>query len=453
MATRTMPHSLDAEKSVLGCAFLSKNSLTKICEDLYSDMFYSEANQKLFEAIKRCYDEKVPIDITTVMDELDKKKDLSAIGGIEYLSEVIDSVPTAANLDYYIKIVKDKAVMRNLIETATDIVTDAYEEDEDITHLLDTAEKKILNVVKERQTSDFIHIRDAIAIAQENLEKLSQNKEEVTGVPTGFYDLDRVTSGLHAGEMIIIAARPGMGKTAFALNIATNAAQNTKKAVAIFNLEMPAEQLVNRMRSAVGQIDSGKIRTGNMSHEDWKRINEANSQLAETNIQIVDDAGITAAEIKAKCRNLANKEEGLALVIIDYLQLVTSGGKRPESRQQEVSDISRSLKTMAMELKVPVIALAQLSRNAEKRESNQPMLADLRESGSIEQDADMVLFINRSDYYKAKEQLDASKNVVADIIIAKHRKGSTGKFQLLFELNMSNFRNYLATETEGLENE
>ena len=407
----------------------------------------------LFEAIKRCYDEKTPIDITTVMDELEKKKDLSAIGGVDYLSEVIDSVPTAANLDYYIKIVKDKAVMRNLIETATDIVTDAYEEDEDITHLLDTAEKKILNVVKERQTSDFIHIRDAIAIAQENLEKLSQNKEEITGVPTGFYDLDRVTSGLHAGEMIIIAARPGMGKTAFALNIATNAAQNTKKAVAIFNLEMPAEQLVNRMRSAVGQIDSSKIRTGNMSHEDWKRINEANSQLAETNIQIVDDAGITAAEIKAKCRNLANKEEGLALVIIDYLQLVTSGGKRPESRQQEVSDISRSLKTMAMELKVPVIALAQLSRNAEKRESNQPMLADLRESGSIEQDADMVLFINRSDYYKAKEQLDASKNVVADIIIAKHRKGSTGKFQLLFELNMSNFRNYLATETEGLENE
>ena len=453
MPVRTMPHSLDAEKSILGCAFLSKNSLTKICEDLYPDMFYSEANQKLFEAIKRCYNEKVPIDITTVKDELEKKKDLSAIGGVDYLSEVIDSVPTAANLDYYIKIVKDKAVMRNLIETATDIVTDAYEEGEDITHLLDSAEKKILNVVKDRQTSDFIHIKDAIALAQENLEKLSQNKEEITGVPTGFYDLDRVTSGLHAGEMIIIAARPGMGKTAFALNIATNAAQNTKKAVAIFNLEMPAEQLVNRMRSAVGQIDSGKIRTGNMSHDDWKRINEANSQLAETNIQIVDDAGITAAEIKAKCRNLANKEEGLALVIIDYLQLVTSGGKRPESRQQEVSDISRSLKTMAMELKVPVIALAQLSRNAEKRESNQPMLADLRESGSIEQDADMVLFINRSDYYKAKEQLDASKNVVADIIIAKHRKGSTGKFQLLFELNMSNFRNYLATETEGLENE
>ena len=292
-----------------------------------------------------------------------------------------------------------------------------------------------------------------IKIVAKSSLQLSTNKSDITGLPTGFYDLDKASSGLHAGEMIIIAARPGMGKTAFALNIATNAAQHTKKAIAIFNLEMPAEQLVNRMRSAVGQIDSYKIQTGQMNHEDWKRINEANSQLAETNIQIVDDAGITASEIKAKCRTLANKEEGLGLVIIDYLQLVTSGGKRPESRQQEVSDISRALKTMAMELKVPVIALAQLSRSAEKRENNQPMLSDLRESGSIEQDADMVLFINRNDYYKAKEQLEQQKNVVADIIIAKHRKGSTGKFQLLFELNMSNFRNYLAPEKEDLNNE
>lgn len=453
MPARKMPQNLEAEMSVLGVAFLNKNALTKICEELYSEMFYSEANQKLFEAIKTCYDEKIPVDITTVKEVLDRKKNLNAVGGIEYISDVIDSVATAANLDYYIKIVKDKAVMRNLIETATDIVTNAYEEDEDITHMLDEAEKKILNVVKERQTSDFIHIKDAIATAQENLERLSQNKSDITGLPTGFYDLDKASLGLHAGEMIIIAARPGMGKTAFALNIATNAAQHTKKAIAIFNLEMPAEQLVNRMRSAVGQIDSYKIQTGQMNHEDWKRINEANSQLAETNIQIVDDAGITASEIKAKCRTLANKEEGLGLVIIDYLQLVTSGGKRPESRQQEVSDISRALKTMAMELKVPVIALAQLSRSAEKRENNQPMLSDLRESGSIEQDADMVLFINRNDYYKAKEQLEQQKNVVADIIIAKHRKGSTGKFQLLFELNMSNFRNYLAPEKEDLNNE
>lgn len=446
MPVRKMPQNIEAEMSVLGVAFLNKNSLNKICEDLYSDMFYSEANKKLFEAIKNCYDNKIPVDITTVKEELDKKKNLNAIGGIEYISEVIDSVATAANLDYYIKIVKEKALLRSLIDTATDIVTEAYEESEDVTAVLDIAEKKILNVVKERQTSDFIHIRDAVDLAQKNLEELSKNNNDITGITTGFTDLDKATAGLHAGEMIIVAARPGMGKTAFALNIAVNAAKSTKKAIAIFNLEMPAEQLVNRMRSAVGQVDGHKIQTGQLNHDDWRRINEANSQLKETNIQIVDDAGITAAEIKAKCRTLANKEEGLGLVIIDYLQLVTSGGKRPDSRQQEVSDISRSLKTMAMELKVPVIALAQLSRNAEKRENNQPMLADLRESGSIEQDADMVLFINRSDYYKAKEELNRDKNVPADIIIAKHRKGSTGKFQLLLELNMSNFRNYLSPE-------
>ena len=450
MPTRKMPQNLEAEMSVLGVAFLNKSSLTKICEELYPDMFYSDANRKLFEAIKSLYEQKIPLDSTTIIDELDKKKNLNAIGGVEYISEVIDSVATSANLEYYIKIVKEKALLRTLIDTSTEIITNAYEDDEDITELLENAEKKILNISRERQSTDFIHIKDAIAIAQENLERLSKNNSDLTGIPTGFYDLDKATAGLHEGEMIIIAARPGMGKTAFALNIATYAAQTTKKAVAIFNLEMPAEALVNRMRSAVGQVDSYKIQTGKLSHEDWKRINEANSQLANTNIQIVDDASITAAEIKAKCRGLANSEEGLGLVIIDYLQLVTSGGKRPESRQQEVSDISRSLKTMAMELKVPVIALAQLSRSVEQRkEDKTPMLSDLRESGSIEQDADMVLFINRNDYYKAKEQLDKQKNVVADIIIAKHRKGSTGKFQLLFELNMSNFRNYLGGSEEG----
>ena len=360
MPTRKMPQNLEAEMSVLGVAFLNKTSLAKICDELSADMFYSDANKKLFEAIKSCYEEHIPVDITTIKEELDKKKNLSAVGGIEYLSEVIDSVATAANLDYYIKIVKDKAVMRNLIETATDIITNAYEDDEEITQLLDDSERKILNVVKERQTSDFIHIKDAIAIAQENLEKLSENKSDITGIPTGYTSLDKAASGLHPGELIIIAARPGMGKTAFALNIAVNAAKSTKKAIAIFNMEMPAEALVNRMRSAVGQVDSYKIQTGKLNHEDWKRINEANSQLAETNIQIVDDASITAGEIKAKCRNLANKEEGLGLVIIDYLQLVTAGGKRPDSRQQEVSEISRSLKKMAMELKLKVIYLAQL---------------------------------------------------------------------------------------------
>lgn len=448
MAQRKMPQNLDAEMSVLGAAFLTKTALQKVCEELTDDMFYNEANQKLFNAIRSLYMENIPLDITTLMDELDKRKALSAVGGVEYITEVIDSVATAANIDYYIDIVRQKSTLRNLIDTATEIVTDAYDASDDINVVLDSAEKNILSVIKQRQTSEFKTINEALKTAHENLEKLAQGKNEVTGIPTGFYDLDKTTSGLHAGEMIIIAARPGMGKTAFALNIATNAAFHTKKAVAIFNLEMPAEQLVNRMISAVGQIDSKKLQTGQMQHSDWKKYNEAMSQLADTNIYIEDDAGITAAEIKAKCRRLEASDTGLGLVIIDYLQLVTSGGKRIESRQQEVSDISRSLKTMAMELKVPVIALAQLSRNAEKRENNQPMLADLRESGSIEQDADLVLFINRKDYYKEKQEINKETNVPCDIIIAKHRKGSTGKFELLFELNMSNFRNFINREEE-----
>ncbi len=448
MAVRKMPQNLEAEMSVLGVTFLSKSALEKVCEEISEDMFYSEENKKIFNAIKDLYNNHTAVDVTTLAEELDKKKNLSSVGGIEYITEVIDSVATASNVDYYINIVREKAVLRNLIDTATKIATDAYDNEDNINDVLDNAEKDILQVIKARKTTEFISIGEALRKAQENLERLAQNKSEITGIPTGFYDLDKATSGLHEGEMIIIAARPGMGKTALALNIATNAAFNTDKAVAIFNLEMPAEQLVNRMLSAIGQIDSKKLQTGNMQHNDWKRYNEAMSQLADTNIYIEDDAGITAGEIKAKCRRLAASDKGLGLVVIDYLQLITSGGKRNESRQQEVSDISRALKTMAMELKVPVIALAQLSRNAEKRENNQPMLADLRESGSIEQDADLVMFINRKDYYKEKGQLNKETNVPCDIIIAKHRKGSTGKFELLFELNMSNFRNYIANVEE-----
>ena len=344
------------------------------------------------------------------------------------------------------QIVKDNYVRRNLIETATAIANDSYDE-ENVTELLDNAERNILNVVKARQSSVFVPIHEVLRRAQENLEMLAQNKRTITGLETGFYDLDKYTAGLHGGELIILAARPGMGKTSFALNIATNAAMTTDKAVAIFNLEMPAEALVNRMISAVGQIDSYKLQTGALQSNDWKRYNEAMSQLADTNIFIEDNASVNASEIRAKCRRLANSEKGLGLVVIDYLQLVTSGGRRTESRQVEVSEISRSFKTMALELNVPVIALAQLSRNAEKRENAQPMLADLRESGSLEQDADLVLFINRKDYYDTKK--DIKETIVpVDLIIAKHRKGATGKIDLLFELNMSNFRNVVHTQNE-----
>ena len=446
MANRKMPQNLDAEMSVLGVAFLDKYALEKIVEEIDPSMFYSEANRKVFLALQELYKSRTPVDITTVKNELDKQKNLNSVGGIEYLSEVIDSVATAANLDYYIKIVKEKALRRKLIDTATDIISDSYEEEGNLNNLFDTAEKNILNVIKARQTSEFRPINDVLTSAQKQLEERAKNKSVLTGVPSGFYDLDKETAGFHEGELIIIAARPGMGKTAFALNVATNAAMQTDKAVAIFNLEMTAEQLVNRMISAVGQIEGNKLQTGMLNSNDWKKYNEAISQLANTNIFIEDNTSITSAEIKAKCRRLANSEKGLGLVIIDYLQLVTTGS-RSESRQVEVSDISRSFKQLAMELKVPVIALAQLSRNAERSETKQPRLADLRESGSIEQDADIVLFINRADYHEAKtaEKLNI---VPADLIIAKHRKGSVGLINLLFELNKSCFKNFLKASSE-----
>lgn len=446
MATRKLPQNLDAEMSVLGICFLNEYALDKVCEDLIPEMFFDDKNRNIFVSICDLHKEKVAVDITTVKDDLEKKKKLDASGGVDYLSDVIDSVAIASNLEYYMQIVKDNYVRRNLIETATAIANDSYDE-ENVTELLDNAERNILNVVKARQSSVFVPIHEVLRRAQENLEMLAQNKRTITGLETGFYDLDKYTAGLHGGELIILAARPGMGKTSFALNIATNAAMTTDKAVAIFNLEMPAEALVNRMISAVGQIDSYKLQTGALQSNDWKRYNEAMSQLADTNIFIEDNASVNASEIRAKCRRLANSEKGLGLVVIDYLQLVTSGGRRTESRQVEVSEISRSFKTMALELNVPVIALAQLSRNAEKRENAQPMLADLRESGSLEQDADLVLFINRKDYYDTKK--DIKETIVpVDLIIAKHRKGATGKIDLLFELNMSNFRNVVHTQNE-----
>ena len=441
MASRMMPQNIEAEMSVLGVPFLNPYAMEKITENLTEDMFFLDAHKKIFSALVSLQKSNVPIDITTVCNELDKQKNLNAVGGIEYLSEIVDSVVTSSNLDYYIDIVKDKATRRKLIDTATDIITNAYEEDEDLTKLLDQSEQKLSIVARARKTSEFKPIAVALREAHENLERLSKNKTAVTGVPSGFPDLDRATSGFHEGELIILAARPGMGKTAFALNIATNAAMKMDKNVAIFNLEMSAEQLVNRMISAVGQIEGEKLKTGMLNDNDWKRYTEAMSELADTNIYIEDDAGVTAPEIKAKCRRLASSPKGLGLVVIDYLQLVTTGG-RVESRQVEVSEISRAFKTMAMELKVPVIALAQLSRNAERRESNQPRLADLRESGSIEQDADLVLFLNRQDYFETKTADNKATIVPVDVIIAKHRRGSTGLFQILFELNKSCFKPY-----------
>ena len=399
MAERVMPHNYDAEQAVLGAMFLSKYAAQKCVENLSQELFYSESHQKIFSVVSELIENSKPVDITTVTEELEKKKFLKEIGGIVYLTELVNSVPSASNVDEYIKIVNEKAILRRLILESDRINKQAYDASEELNDILDSAEKGILNVVKTRKGTEFRSIQEVLFKTQSDLEKLAQNKGEITGLSTGFYEIDRITSGLHPNELIIIAARPAMGKTAFALNLATNIAENQSKAVALFNMEMGAEQLAIRMLSSAGQIDQNKLKRGYFEHDDWKRINQAMSRLADTKLFIDDTPGMTMSEIKAKCRRLASQKDGLAIVIIDYLTLIQGSTKYQGNRQQEVSEISRSLKTMAMELEVPVIALAQLSRSVEGREDKRPMLSDLRESVTIEQDADIVAYSYRDDYY------------------------------------------------------
>lgn len=446
MAERKMPQNLEAEMSILGACFLSSYALDKVCEEVTSDMFFSETNKIIFDAIFSLHQNKEPLDTTMLVNEIEKKTSINSIGGLEYLSEVIDSVITAANIDYYIDIVREKALRRKLIEVSTSITTSAFDEETETNDIIDNAEKKIFTVTKARKAGEFKNIIDVMKSTEERLESLAKNDKDITGIATGFYDFDKLTSGLHENELIIVAARPAMGKTAFAVNLAVNAAINSKKNVALFNLEMSAEQLAMRMISAQGGIDQNKLKTGRLEHNDWKKVNEAISELSDTNLFIEDASGITVSEIRAKCRRLATQGPGLGLVVIDYLQLIDGSAKYAGNRQQEVSEISRSLKTMAMELKVPVIALAQLSRSVELRENKRPIMSDLRESGSIEQDADIVAFLYRDDYYNksAAEQTNIS---VTELIVGKHRNGNTGTIELLFERNMSNFRNYIKKES------
>ncbi len=438
MNEKVLPHNIDAEKSVLGSMFLSKYALQKGIEALTKDLFYLEANGIIFETIKNLREKLISIDMTTVTEELENQKQLKKVGGIEYLTEIINFVPTAANIDEYIRIVEEKAILRRLIEEATDIVSSGYNQGEDINDVLDKAEKKILNVVKTKKGTEFRSIQDVLLKAQSDIETLSKQKNEITGIPTGFYDLDKVTSGLHENELIIIAARPAMGKTTFALNLATNIALNTDKTVAVFNMEMSGEQLAIKMLSSIGQIEFNKLKSGKLEHNDWKKFNEAMSRLAETKLFIDDTSGMTISEIKAKCRRLYNSEGGLGIIIIDYLQLISGSAKYAGNRQQEVSEISRSLKTLAMELNVPVIALAQLSRTVEGREDKRPLLSDLRESGSIEQDADIVAFLYREDYYTKQISIDENTSK-SEFIIAKHRSGPTCTIDLVFRRNVSTF--------------
>jgi len=438
--SRELPNNLEAEKSVLGSCFLSNYALQKASENLMPESFYGERNKIIYQAMLDLQEEATPIDVTTLTSQLNKKGELIKAGGVEYLSELLNFVPTASNADYYIKIVEETAIVRSLISTAEEIETEGYSADESVNEILDNAEKKILNIVKRRSANEFRSIKDVLDKTQQDLKRLSQNGGELTGLSTGWYDLDRLTTGLHPGELIIIAARPAMGKTAFALNLATHIAMTQDKAVAVFNMEMPAEQLAMRILSSLGQIDGFKLRTGNLLNQDWRRINEAAYQLAESNLVIDDTAGTTIGEIRAKCRRLASSEKGLALVVIDYLQLISGGKNYGVNRQQEVSDISRSLKTLSLELGIPIIALSQLSRGVEARDDKRPMMSDLRESGSIEQDADIVGFLFREDYYK-EELRREDNNSDSEFIIAKHRNGPTKTIDLLFKKNTSTFLN------------
>lgn len=445
MALKKEPQNVEAEISVLSCAFLSEEALDKVCEDLSSEMFYDESNKKIYEIIKELRIKGIAIDSTTVANELDKKKILSSIGGIEYLTEIIEAVPTAANIQYYINILFEKFILRSLISKATNIVTECYNEDKELTDIVEDAERSILSVNKNQIGKEIRPIQDIIVEAQNNLELLAKNGNDITGIASGYYDLDNKTTGFHENELIILAARPAMGKSALALNVASNVAIHSKKSVAFFSLEMGSEQIITRIFSSVGGIDSKKFRTGRLEHNDWKRLNEAMSQLADTSFYIDDTPGITVGEIRSKCRRLKNSSNGLDIIIIDYLQLVTSSSKYNGQRTQEVSEVSRDLKKLAMELKVPVIALAQLSRSVEARENKRPIMSDLKESGSIEQDADIVMFLYNDDYYNmaAKEKPDIT---TTELIISKHRSGSTGTIDLIFEKNFSNFKNCIKSE-------
>ncbi len=442
MAERKMPHNIDAEMSVLGAMFLSKYAMQKACEELIQESFYLESHSRIFEVLKSLNDKNIPIDITTVTNELENKKLLGNIGGVEYLSEILNYTPSAANIEYYIQIVKEKALRRTLADKASQIATSCYEDDTDVNEILDEAEQKIYSVSKERKASEFKSISEVLNKFHSDLEQLSKNKSDITGLASGFSDLDKLTSGFHENELIIIAARPSVGKTAFALNVATNIARNTDKSVALFSLEMGPEQLVSRMISMVGGVEGKKLTTGKLEHQDWLKVGEAMSILGETNIFINDSSSITIGELRAQCRRLASSPKGLGIVIIDYLQLISGGAKYAGNRQQEVSDISRSLKAMAMELNVPVIALAQLSRSVEQRkEDKRPILSDLRESGSIEQDADIVAFLHREDYQNVAPEIDTSNISEIELIIRKHRNGPIDTVNLIFQKNINKFVN------------
>ena len=438
---RNIPNNKDAEQAVLSSMFLSKGALDKAFETIDENAFYFDNNKKIFNALKKLYDDNIPIDMTTIANELRNKGVFEEIGGAIYLTEVLNTEPTAANIDYYLKIIQDDNLRRRLIDASNEVNQLGYNTEKEIAEVLDDAERKILSVVKDKRSTEFKNIKNVVYNVQKNLQELAESKGEITGLPTGFKDFDKLTSGFRETQLIIIAARPSMGKTAFALNIATNAAINSRKSVAIFNLEMSAEQLANRMLSSIGQIEGYKFLNGKFDNNDYVKFNEALSQLEDTKIFMDDTPGITIEEIRSKCRRLKSSEAGLDLVIIDHLQLVFSNKNYGGNRQLEVSDISRSLKMLALELNIPIVVLSQLSRLVEGREDKRPIMSDLRDSGSIEQDADIVAFLYRDDYYH-KEAKTSDDTSLSELLVRKNRSGNTKDINLVFKRNTSTFLDF-----------
>lgn len=433
---RIPPHDIEAEQAIIGSMLTDKDAVIAAVEVLQEQDFYREDNKIIYSAIQNLYNRAEPIDIITLKSELKSMGKFEAVGGLEYIVQLPDKVPTTSNVEQYIKIVEEKSMLRALIKTADELITLGYDPTQEVEQVIDTAEKKIFQVMQKKNQKGYSSIKDILVDTFTQLEQLYNQKESITGVPTGFVDLDYRTSGLHNSDLILVAARPAMGKSAFALNIATNAAVRAKVPVAIFSLEMSKEQMTNRILCSEAMVDSAKVRTGKIDDDEWAKLAATSGELSEAGIYIDDTPGISIMEIRAKCRKM-KLEKNIGLVVIDYLQLVQGSNKKGGSREQEIAEISRSLKILAKEIDVPVIALSQLSRAPEQRIDHRPMLSDLRESGSIEQDADIVMFLYRDDYYNE----DTEKKNIAEVIIAKHRSGATGTVELLWLANYTKFAN------------
>ncbi len=434
---RILPHSIEAEQSVIGAMIMDREAIVVAAEIITGEDFYSKQYGILFEAMVELNDEGKPVDLVTLQDRLREKDVPPEVSSLEYIRDLITAVPTSANIKYYANIVAEKATLRRLIRLNEEIANTCYIGKESLEDILEDTEKRVFNLVQRRNSDEFVPIRQIVMNAMEQIEKASKNKGNVTGIATGFIDLDYRTAGMQPSDLVLIAARPSMGKTAFVLNIAQHVAFKLNQTVAVFSLEMSKEQLVNRLFSLESKVDAQKLRTGNLSDGDWEQLIETAGVIGKSSLIIDDTPGISISELRSKCRKY-KLEHDLKMIVIDYLQLMSgSGSGRSDSRQQEISDISRSLKALARELRVPVLALSQLSRAVEQRPDHRPMLSDLRESGAIEQDADVVMFIYRDDYYNR----DTDRKGIAEIIIAKQRNGPIGTIELVWLPEYTKFAN------------